>query len=78
MDEDWKVVLDPIFRSFSHVSCGHENESSQGKPVSEQTHILESSPFITNPCLSFPPPPQLFCPYIPDIFLLSYFLWNEI
>lgn len=47
VDEDWKVVLDPIFRSFSHVSYGHGNESSQVK-------------FITNPCLSLPFPLNFF------------------
>lgn len=63
------------------VLCVHGNESSQGKPVLKQTYILESSLFISDPCLCLSFSPQLHCPYFLVFFFffrICYILRNEI
>lgn len=68
VDKDWQVVLNPTLCSFSHVLSGHGNQSSLGKPVSEQTY-LRIKPLYNQPLLLFPFPLNCFV----HIFL-SYFL----
>lgn len=59
VDKDWQVVLNPTLCSFSHVLSGHGNQSSLGKPVSEQTY-LRIKPLYNQPLLLFPFPLNCF------------------